>query len=248
MKRNILKVVKIVLATILALAVIGWIAYNVVQGFIDGDFTQQYQLYLFAGFVILAITLVVVALVSKDKKGYSAKSIAFGAVCIALSFALSYVKLFRMPQGGSVTAGSIVLLLLYSWYFGLPKGLVCCLIYGILQSIQDPWIVHPIQFILDYPLAYVTVGFVALFTNFKNKNLGLILGILTVTLLRYLCHFTSGWVFFGEYAPEGVASWIYSLGYSLYVLVDCAVAGVLTFALKNVKAVENSLLKASFTD
>ena len=33
--------------------------------------------------------------------------IAFGAICIAMSFALSYVRLFKLPQGGSVTLVSL---------------------------------------------------------------------------------------------------------------------------------------------
>ena len=246
MNKNYAKIVKIAVISLLAVASVGWIAYNVVVGFLDGDYTEQYQLYLLSATIIIGLTALVVAIVSRDKNSYNTKSIAYCAVCIAISFALSYVKLFRMPQGGSVTAGSIVLLLLYGWYFGLPKGLLCCLIYGILQSIQDPWVVHPIQYLLDYPLAYATVGFVSIFKPLNWKNLSPILGILTVALLRYGCHFVSGWVFFGEYAPEGVASWVYSLGYSLYVLVDCLVAGVLFFALKKIKPIDNALLKASF--
>ena len=37
-----------------------------------------------------------------------------GALCIALSIVLSYIRLFRMPQGGSVNL-ELVPLILFAW-------------------------------------------------------------------------------------------------------------------------------------
>ena len=77
------------------------------------------------------------------------KSLVYGALCIALSFALSYVKLFSMPMGGSVTLCSMLPLMFYSYRFGLSKGLLAGLAYGLLQLIQKPELgpVHQLGFL-----------------------------------------------------------------------------------------------------
>lgn len=31
-------------------------------------------------------------------------------------------------------------------------------VYGLLQSMQDPYIIHPAQFLLDYPIAFAMAG------------------------------------------------------------------------------------------
>ncbi|MBR2384770.1 MAG: energy-coupled thiamine transporter ThiT, partial [Clostridia bacterium] len=70
-------------------------------------------------------------------------------MCVALSFALSYIKLFEMPQGGSVTLFSMLPIMLFSYIYGMKKGLLVGVIYGLLQAVQDPYIIHPAQFLLD---------------------------------------------------------------------------------------------------
>ena len=116
--------------------------------------TESLALYLCA----LALIAVIVALAflfgRKDKKGFDSKSISYAAVCIALSFALSYLAPIHMPQGGSVTIASLVPLMIYSYMFGTRKGVFAGAIYGLLQIVQDPWIIHPAQMFLDYPIAF----------------------------------------------------------------------------------------------
>ncbi len=43
---------------------------------------------------------------------------------------------------------------------------------------------------------------------------------------RFVCHFLSGIIFFGSYAPAGQAVWVYSLTYNLLYLVPEAVFSV----------------------
>lgn len=236
---------KIVISVLLSLAVV-FIAVNVVLDFINGEYTESYQLYLALAIGLLIVFALFVLIVSKDKKRYETKTIAYAAVCIAVSFALSYLKVFRMPEGGSVTLASVALLALFSFYFGVPKGLLCCFIYGVLQAIQDPYIVHPVQFILDYPLAYTMMGLCGVFKGVvKNRQLALTVGIVLAVLLRYGCHVTAGAIFFAEYAPEGTPVLIYSLLYSATVLIDGALAAVAAVLLTSQKEIHSMLSNAA---
>ncbi|MDR1805989.1 MAG: energy-coupled thiamine transporter ThiT [Clostridium sp.] len=58
------------------------------------------------------------------------------AVLIALSVVLSMVALFKMPMGGTVSAFSMVPLVLISLRWGMPWGLGAGLTYGIVQAIM----------------------------------------------------------------------------------------------------------------
>ncbi len=159
------------------------------------------------------------------------KSLVYGALCIALSFALSYVKVFSMPMGGSVTLCSMLPLAVYSYRFGLPKGLLAGLAYGLLQLLQKPEIVHWAQLLLDYPLAFMAIGLAGLTACradvTKNASWRLPLGVVIGGVARAVCHIVSGAVFFGMYAPEGTGAWVYSLLYNGgYLGVDTLVCAV----------------------
>ena len=165
---------------------------------------------------------------TETKNSMNTKSLVYGALCLALSFALSYVKLFSMPMGGSVTLCSMLPLMAYAYRFGVPKGLLAGLAYGLLQLLQKPEIVHPLQLILDYPLAFMMLGFAGLMRSRADADTSkawrLPAGIVVGGLLRMACHIVTGAVFFGAYAPEGVNAWWYSLLYNGgYLSVDTVV-------------------------
>lgn len=146
------------------------------------------------------------------------RTLVYGALCIALSFALSYVKLFSMPMGGSVTLCSMLPLMFFAYRFGLGNGLLAGLAYGLLQLIQKPEIVHWLQLILDYPLAFMLIGLAGVAAKRDDPLSGaawrLPLGVLIGGAARLICHVISGAVFFGAYTPEGMNPWWYSFLYN----------------------------------
>ena len=77
---------------------------------------------------ITIFTLVVLAAIvigmSVSRKTWNAKSLAFAALSIALSFILSYIKIFRMPNSGSVTLASMLPLMLFAASYGVGPGLL----------------------------------------------------------------------------------------------------------------------------
>lgn len=117
---------------------------------------------------VLAALGVMMLVIGKSSKKWTAKTVAFGALSIALSFVLSCFRLYRMPQGGSVTPGSMLPLMLFSAAYGVGPGLLAGLAYGVLQYLQGGWFANVWQFSLDYLLAFAALGLAGL-TPFFNK-------------------------------------------------------------------------------
>lgn len=193
--------------------------------------TKQENIWLYVSAAILIVVIAAAAVLCgrKKKNSFDSKSISYAAICIAMSFALSYIKFFEMPQGGSLTLASLVPLLLYSYMFGTKKGVLAGLIYGVLQAVQDPWIIHPAQFLLDYPIAFAAIGLGGIFGELKAleklPQVKFALGAIVAGLLRYISHLLSGVFAFNSYAADhGLNAWIYSLGYNSFVWPDIAIA------------------------
>ena len=88
--------------------------------------------------VVVALCVIFAALV-KTRRKWNARMLASGALCVALSFVLSCIRLYRMPTGGSVTPGSMLPLMLFSVAYGAGPGLLAGLVYGVLQYLQGGW-------------------------------------------------------------------------------------------------------------
>lgn len=206
---------------------------------------------LYVSCAALVAAIVALALLSdRDAKPFDSRSMAFAAMCVAISFALSYVKFFEMPMGGSITFASMLPVMLYSYMFGCRKGVIAGLVYGILQAVQDPWLLHPAQFLLDYGAAFAAVGVTGCIRGFGlfkgSMRLQFTLGALAAGALRFVSHFFSGAFAFGSfgagYAEEyGIAAlndpYLYSLIYQcMYVIPEIIivlVTGVILLSSKN---------------
>ena len=208
----------------------------------DGSYGKVNQLVLYlASALLIAVALIAAFLC--DKKGsftFDSKSIALAGICVSLSFALSYIKLWDLPQGGSVTLVSLLPVMLFSYIYGAKKGLFVCFVYGVLQSLQDPYIIHPAQFLLDYPVAFSMAGLAGVLknVNIKSQQLKFSLSALIGGTMRYVSHVFSGAFAFGAYALDAGAAnvYTYSLAYNSFVFVDILlviVAGALLLSSKS---------------
>ena len=224
------------------------------MNWITNDDVNSVGLYVSA--VLLTAAVIVAAfLLDRGNKGFDTKSIAYAAVCIAMSFALSYLRVVKMPQGGSITIASLLPLMIYSYMFGTKKGVFAGMIYGLLQAVQDPYIIHPAQFFLDYPIAFACIGLAGAFARVKALDnipqLQFALGAVVAGLARFLMHYLSGVFAFGAFAGEQspyLYSFVYQAGYVLPDIAIVIVVGVLVFSSKsfvrmmrkyNAKAAEN---------
>lgn len=153
------------------------------------------------------------------------------SMMLALAVVLGeFVKLFKMPMGGSVTLGGMVPLFLFAFRWGGKKGLLVGAVYGILDLLVNGFeAVNLISLILDYPLAYAMVGLAGFFRRTPAGYMG---GILTGVVGRFICHVVSGVVFYAEYAPEGQSPLVYSILYNgSFLLPEMAITVVLMLVL-----------------
>ena len=220
------------------------------DGYYNSDTASVNQPVLYVSAILIIITLIALAFIlDRNKKGLDTRCIAMAGITVAMSFGLSYIKLFELPQGGSVTLFSLLPIMIFSYMYGTKKGVFVCLIYGVLQAVQDPWIIHPAQFILDYPVAFASIGLSGVFRGIqkleKFPQVTFLMGGIIASVLRFICHVLSGVFAFSAYA-EGLNPWIYSLGYNSFVFVDIAIVlviGVIVFSskafIKELSKIEN---------
>ncbi len=179
--------------------------------------------------VALVILGVVLYTMTRDKQKWSTRMLANASLCIALSFILSYAKLYEMPQGGSVTLASMLPVFMFAYAYGVGPGMAVGFAYGLLQFVQGGWFVHPIQFLLDYPLAFAMLGFAGIARKLPDRW-GMIPGILLGTFMRFLCAFLTGVFFWGEGAGEQnvlVYSAVYNGTYLIPESIICIVIAMI---------------------
>lgn len=162
-------------------------------------------------FTLLVLTAIVIGM-SVSRKTWNAKSLAFAALSIALSFILSYIKIFRMPNSGSVTLASMLPLMLFAASYGVGPGLLAGAAYGLLQYLQGGYFVHPIQFLLDYPIAFALIGLAGLYKYMpKAWSQWSIYAAMVLGALGRCLSATLAGIFYWETAPW--ASLVYNGAY-----------------------------------
>lgn len=188
---------------------------------------------------VIVLLCVIATISGFRKKQFDAKRLAFAGICVSLSFTLAVIKVKPVQYGGSVTLASFVPVLLYAYIYGVADGLLVGLIHGLLNFIESPYILSPTTFLLDYLLAFASIGTMGFFGKMRRKEKGvmpLALGTVCVYALRFLFHFLAGmlffaagdvWVSFPDWAMGGAA--VYSFIYQcVYLPADCLIA-VLAF-------------------
>lgn len=168
--------------------------------------------------VLVALAAVLLGITRTGKK-WNAKMLSYGALSIALSFVLSCIRLYRMPQGGSVTPASMLPLMLFSAAYGVGPGLLAGLTYGVLQYLQGGWFANVWQFALDYLLAFAALGLAGLAKNWK-QSWGLYAAMLVAAAGRALSATLAGIAFWNT-APW--ASLVYNGTYLIPEIIICMV-------------------------
>ena len=211
-----------------------------------------------------AVALVVIMTVYLSKRGKDTSTVStstqrtsptlilvHGALCVALSFVLSYIKLFSMPQGGSITLASMLPIMLFANRYGVKWGLSAGLVLGILQYMQEGYFTHWLQFIFDYPLAFAVIGLGGMIRGEKN----LVFSILIGGTARFLSHFIGGVIFWGQYIMIGEkaetamtigemlpANIAVSFSYNApYMFADIAICAVIALLPPFRKAIKSAL-------
>ena len=164
------------------------------------------------------------------------RALCEGAILVALAFILSFVKLYELPNGGSLTPAMFPILL-YALRWGLPRGLIASFVFGLLQLIFDGAYAWGWQsMLLDYLLAFTPLGLAGLF---KGKAWGIFPGTVLGCAARFVIHYISGVTIYRIIEPTAVPGFgtfdnasLYSLVYNgSYMLPNTVLALVLAALL-----------------
>lgn len=184
------------------------------------------------------------------------KILVEGAVMVALATVLSFIRVFKLPWGGSITLLSMLPIALFSIKRGVECGLIVSFLFSLIQFFQGVmdglfgWGLSPLMLIacilLDYIFAFTVLGLAGIFR--KKGLVGWILGISLAIGLRFFVHFLSGvviWQSFGD-LWEGFStenSVVYSLLYNgCYMLPELIFTLIAAVALLKVPQTKKLLL------
>ena len=177
------------------------------------------------------------------------------AVMLALAFALSCAKLFEMPMGGSVTVASMLPIMLISVKYGSLVGVGTAFVYSITQALQAlvsgnvfPWCetsgTLALCIMLDYIVPFTILGFTGILKNkMRKQEIGVYLGMISVVLARFICHFITGVAIWGQWAPDGMGKYLYSFlyngGFLSIDFIICLAAAILMLRKQEIRKLVN---------
>ena len=204
----------------------------------EGGLTDAgYALTIVAG-IILFLAASYFAGKHSAKKRMSTKQLVFCAAAMALAFITSYIKIWNMPWGGSVTLCSMLFIVLVANWYGAGTGIFVGLAYGILQFIQEPYVLSFFQVCCDYILAFAALGVAGFFAKKKH---GLLKGYIAAVLARGAFHALGGYLYWMDYMPENfpqALKSVYPIAYNYsYLLAEA----VITIVLISIPAVAKGL-------
>ena len=162
------------------------------------------------------------------------------AMMIALGTALSFIKIYEAPFGGSVTLLSMAPIIILSLRRGVKVSLPAAFVYSVLQLLfglnSIAWVPSAggriLCILFDYIFAFSVLGLAGFavkipYTGDEKKDLwiGAIVGTAVVVLLRFACHLVSGAVIWYALDLEWYAddpghivhrygAWLFSLAYN----------------------------------
>ena len=183
--------------------------------------------------VMIIFSALFLGIILRRREKMGTQEIAEIGLALALATILSEIKISGFwAQGGSVTAASLIPIMLIAFRYGGKTGLMVGVIHGLIQLIIGPYVVHPIQLLLDYPVAFGMVGLCGFFQ--KNKILGITVGLLG----RFLMHFISGIIYFAQYAPEGWNPFYYTFIYNISYILPEIIISIVVFKLAGERIIE----------
>ena len=183
------------------------------------------------------------------------KILADCSVMLALAFTLSCAKIFEMPLGGSVTVASMLPIMLISVKYGVGVGLPTAFAYSLTQALQAliegnvfPYCqtggVLALCIAFDYVVPFTVIGLSGIFKEtrvIKKSEVAIYTGMILTVLLRFACHFITGVVIWGQWAPEGMGKYLYSFLYNGTFLgpdlAICIVAAVLMLRYSEIRKI-----------
>lgn len=182
---------------------------------------------------LISVLIFIAVFLYISKLKLSTKVLIQVALAIAMGTVLKMFRIMDMPMGGSVTLGSMVPIIFVAYLYGPRVGCMAGIVFGILDLLLGAYVVHPIQLLLDYILAFGALGIAGYFKNH------ILIGSVAAISLRFFFHVVSGVVFFSSYAGKQNVV-LYSILYNgTYLLPEAIITALLLYLipLKRLKGI-----------
>lgn len=206
--------------------------------------TAGYVVAIATGLILFGIAVFMAGKKSATNK-MTTKQMVFCAVAMAIAFVLSYVKLFEMPWGGSVTLCSMLFIVLIGNWYGVGAGVLAGFAYGILQFIQEPFVLSFFQVCCDYVLAFAALGIAGFFAKSSH---GLLKGYIAAVIARGAFHALGGYLYWMDYMPENfpkALTAVYPIAYNYSFLLAEAVITIIVISIPAVAKALAQVKKAA---
>jgi len=200
--------------------------------------------------LVVGLCVTFIALNKYFPFSFTTKDITMAGVLLGLAAALSFVRLFRMPQAGSVTLASTLAIMIFCYFFGFRKGLIMVIAFLAFRFARgDLWILHAWSLLLDYVVPFSTLIFFGIFSFRRrvpwNKNAGakqqnsmskkftlsshanFFIAFAFYVITRYMSLVLSGILFWGQLedaVPPGHTAVTWGFLYNTFFLADAAIA------------------------
>lgn len=205
----------------------------------DGGLTGAgYGVFILMGILFLIAAAAVAGRQAERRKHMAAKELVYCAAAIALAFMASYIRIFKMPWGGSVTLCSMLFICLIGYWYGVKTGVMAGLAYGILQFLQEPYVLSGFQVCCDYVFAFAALGLSGLFMNAKN---GLLKGYLLGAFARGVFHALGGYLYWMEYMPDNFPKSLTAVYPIAYNYAYIGVEAVITVVILSLPAMKRAM-------
>ncbi|MEH7386156.1 energy-coupled thiamine transporter ThiT [Bacillus sp. JJ1521] len=153
----------------------------------------------------------------------------FAVLALALDIFVPSIKIATISISFAMVPIFIIAL---RW--GFKTGFLSGLIWGLLQLVFDPQIIHPLQGFIEFVIAFPFIGFAGLLKNpvqrtLINNKKGLAIGIIVIAIFigsvaRYFWHFLAGFIYWGMYAPKGMDPVFYSFTFNSIAMLGSFIA------------------------
>ena len=204
----------------------------------DGGLTTAgYAIAIIAG-IVLFLAAIYFAGKHSEKHKLTTRQLVFCAVAMALAFVTSYLKIFTLPWGGSVTLCSMLFIVLVANWYGVGTGITVGLAYGILQFIQEPYVFSFFQVCCDYILAFATLGVAGFFAK---QSHGLLKGYIVAVIARGAFHALGGYLYWMSYMPDNFPKSLTAISPIVYNYSYLLAEGIITVIVISIPAVSKAL-------
>lgn len=169
------------------------------------------------------------------------------SLALVFDWVANFTQIRLFPNGGSISI-SMLPVFVIAYRRGLIPGLISGLLLGTLQTILGvAYFLVPLQFLLDYSLAYCLVGVAGVFykwiqsENKKPQYIGIVSGALLGGFLRFFSHVLAGVVYWARYIDDAVDfsqkitwdDWLFSISYNASYMVPSIIICIVILVMFN---------------